>query len=278
MVLLQNEQQGSKSKFFFFWENKTLKPQSAPTNPQSHSFFAVAVTSWAEGPRDRWSLLFQTPLQFSAWLDCNFPASREHDTLPCTPEHSPDVHLGRRSTDKRRLARHTHTHKGPPYAMRTGTPPSHAFPPTTTSNYDTFGMPSRIFRREQNHAPLHSADSAKLSPWPVRPPGWQASRVRNRVNDMWMLNQKLKDFFFQSLFFFFSDLTFSSLVESSYRQREREQRQWPSKSCRRLNKRVDFRLDHYKKWVEMRRERQSSAMGIDVLTELNLRLSGLSSG
>lgn len=52
----------------------------------------VGVTLWARGLRQVKPVV-QFPLLFSAWLDCNFLGFGEQDTLPCTQENRPDVHL-----------------------------------------------------------------------------------------------------------------------------------------------------------------------------------------
>ena len=54
--------------------------------------FTAGVALWAGGLRQVKPVV-QSPLLFSAWLDCNFLGFREQDTLPCTLGNRPDVHL-----------------------------------------------------------------------------------------------------------------------------------------------------------------------------------------
>lgn len=100
----------------------------------------------------------QIPLLFSAWLDCNFLGFGEQDTLPCTQENRPDVHLvpvcGQEIKDT--LA-HTHIHTPstslPPPTLRANKPPA-VIIALTFKKYNLYAF------KPQGHTRPHFTDNA----------------------------------------------------------------------------------------------------------------------
>lgn len=128
-------------------------PQTYSTVSYSNlkpSSFTVGVTLWVRG-LGQVKPVVQIPLLFSAWLDCNFLGFGEQDTLPCTQENSPDVHLvpvcGQEIKDTHM---HTPSTPQPPWANK----------PLATIIALTFKKYLHKSFTPRGHTPLHSTENA----------------------------------------------------------------------------------------------------------------------